>query len=62
MHLPEIHMALRIHFPDDRQSAYRWVRTPNRRFGGKSALDVMEEQGFIGAAMVRLYLDLDYGR
>jgi hypothetical protein len=35
---------------------------PNRRFGGKTAVQVMEEQGFIGVAMVRRYLDFECGR
>jgi len=57
-----IHKALRIIFPHNRESAYRWIRTPNRRFGGRSALEVMEDQGFIGVAMVRRYLDFERGR
>ena len=32
-HLLGIHKALRILFPHDRDLAYRWVSTPNRRFG-----------------------------
>ena len=57
-----IHKALRILFPHDRSSAYGWISTPNARFGGKSALQVMQEQGFIGVAMVRRYLDFERGR
>lgn len=57
-----IHKALRTIFPYDRESAYRWVMAPNRRFGGKTAVQVMEEQGFIGVAMVRRYLDFECGR
>ena len=33
-HLLGIHKALRIMFPHDRDLAYRWVSTPNRRFAG----------------------------
>ena len=34
-HLLGIHKALRILFPHDRDLAYRWVSTPNRRFGAR---------------------------
>ena len=36
-HLLGIHKALRILFPHDRDLAYRWVSTPNRRFGDDAA-------------------------
>ena len=60
-HLLGIHKALRILFPHDRDLAYRWVSTPNRRFGSRAPLDVMK-QGFEGLLAVRRYLDFERGR
>jgi hypothetical protein len=43
------------HFPHDLDLAYRWIRTPNRRFGGQPPVDIMK-QGFEGLLAVRRYL------
>lgn len=61
-HLLAIHKALRILFPHNRDLVYRWVGAPNRRFGGRSPLDVMREQGYLGIVAVRRYLDFERGR
>ena len=61
-HLLGIHKALRIIFPHDRDLAYRWVTTPNRRFGGIPPLEVMRRHGFEGVLAVRRYLDFERGR
>jgi transcriptional regulator with XRE-family HTH domain len=60
-HLLGIHKALRILFPHDRDLAYRWVSTPNRRFG-TSPLNVMKTHGYEGILAVRRYLDFERGR
>ncbi len=60
-HLLGIHKALRITFPHDLDLAYRWVKAPNRRFGGQPPLDTMK-QGFEGLLAVRRYLDFERGR
>lgn len=60
-HLLGIHKALRILFPHDRDLAYRWVATPNRRFGDRAPLEIMK-QGFEGLLAVRRYLDFERGR
>src|SRR5512134_404160 len=60
IHLLGIHKALRILFPHDRDLAYRWVSTPNRRFGA-SPLDVMKRHGYEGILAVRRYLDFERG-
>lgn len=60
-HLLGIHKALRIIFPHDRDLAYRWVRTPNRRFDNAMPLEVMKK-GFEGVLAVRRYLDFERGR
>ena len=60
-HLLGIHKALRITFPHDLDLAYRWVRTPNRRFGGQPPVETMKK-GFEGLLAVRRYLDFERGR
>lgn len=60
-HLLGIHKALRIVFPQDRDLAYRWVTTPNRRFGA-TPLEVMKRHGYEGILAVRRYLDFERGR
>lgn len=60
-HLLGIHKALRILFPQDRELAYRWVSTPNRRFAA-TPLEVMKQHGYEGILAVRRYLDFERGR
>jgi transcriptional regulator with XRE-family HTH domain len=60
-HLLGIHKALRILFPHDRDLAYRWVSTPNRRFGA-TPLELMKRHGYEGILAVRRYLDFERGR
>jgi hypothetical protein len=61
-HLLGIHKALRMMFPHDRDLAYRWVGTPNRRFAGARPLDIMKRHGYEGILAVRRYLDFERGR
>jgi hypothetical protein len=61
-HLLGIHKALRILFPHDRELAYRWVTTPNRRFGDAPPLEIMKRHGYEGILAVRRYLDFERGR
>ncbi len=60
-HLLGIHKSLRILFPHNRDLAYRWVATPNRRFDGQTPLSIMTE-GYEGLLAVRRYLDFERGR
>ena len=60
-HLLGIHKSLRIIFPHNRDMAYRWVATPNRRFNGARPVDIMR-QGYEGLLAVRRYLDFERGR
>ena len=57
-HLLGIHKALRIMFPHDRDLAYRWITTPNRRFGDRMPLEIMR-QGYEGILAVRRFLDFE---
>lgn len=60
-HLLGIHKSLRIMFPHDRDLAYRWISTPNRRFGERKPLEIMK-QGYEGILAVRRFLDFERGR
>ena len=62
-HLLGIHKTLRINFSHerDRDLAYRWINTPNRRFDNRMLIEIMR-QGFEGILAVRRYLDFERGR
>lgn len=59
-HLLGIHKSLRILFPHDRDLAYRWMTTPNRRLDARP-VDVIVKHGFEGLIAVRRYLDFERG-
>lgn len=59
-HLLGIHKSLRILFPEDRDLAYRWMTTPNRRLAARP-VDVVIERGFEGLLALRRYLDFERG-
>ncbi len=61
-HLLAIHRSLRVIFPQNRELAYRWIKTPNRRFDGCTPLSVMLDAGFLGIVAIRRYLDFERGR
>lgn len=61
-HLLGIHKSLRIIFPHNRDLVYRWITTPNRRFGGKTPVEIMRAEGFLGLAQIHRYLDFERGR
>ncbi len=60
--LVNIHKSLRVLFPNERKLVYEWVKVPRERFGGYSALDVMLEDGQIGIAAIRRYVDYERTR
>ena len=55
-----IHKALRYMFTTADRS-YAWIRKPNSRFGGHSALDWMLQGNPTDLASVRSYLDAERG-
>ena len=55
-----IHKALRIIFTAPEQG-YGWIRRPNTRFDGQSALDVMLNGEITDLMRVRHYLDAERG-
>ena len=59
--LLSIHRSLRILFPKNRELVYRWPTAPNGAFGGKSPVEVIRDEGFLGLLTVRRYLDMQRG-
>ncbi len=55
-----IHKALRIIF-HEASRGYRWIRSPNEAFDGRSALDVMLGGELTDLMRVRRYLDAERG-
>ncbi len=60
--LLSIHRSLRLLFPRNRELMYRWITTPNRAFEGKTPVEVIRQDGFLGLLLVRRYLDFERGR
>jgi hypothetical protein len=60
-HLLAIHRSLRILFPKNREIVYRWPTIPNRQFEGRSPVQVIRAQGFLGLLIVRRHLDFQRG-
>jgi len=60
-HLLAIHRSLRILFPHNRSLAYRWPTLPNTAFGGRTPVQVVREDGFLGLLTVRRELDFERG-
>src|SRR4030095_12076015 len=59
-HLLGIHKSLRILFPQDRDLAYRWMTTPNRRLAARP-VDIIVEDGFEGMLGAARFLELRGG-
>ena len=55
-----IHKALRIIFREPGRG-YAWIKAPNERFGGASALEVMLGGEMTDLMRVRRYLDVERG-
>ena len=55
-----IHKALRIIFREP-QRGYDWVRAPNKAFGNRTALEVMQDGELTDLMRVRRYLDAERG-
>lgn len=56
-HLLAIHKYLRQLFPLNKELAYEWPTTPNHYFSGRSPVDVITAEGFLGLVKVRRYLE-----
>ena len=55
-----VHKALRIIFREPRRG-YAWIKAPNDRFNGASALDIMLGGELTDLIRVRRYLDAERG-
>lgn len=55
-----IHKALRIIFAEPARG-YRWIKTANEAFGGRSALEIMLGGDLTDLMRVRRYLDAERG-
>ena len=56
-HLLGIHKNLMLLFPENPQVRNAWMRAANRRFGNKTPIQVIDEQGLTGLLMVRAELE-----
>jgi hypothetical protein len=57
-----IHRSLRLLFPRNKDLGYKWISTPNRALEGKSPLEIIRHDGFLGLLIVRRYLDFERGQ
>lgn len=60
--LLSIHRSLRILFPKNRDIVYKWPTTPNRAFVGRTPVEVIRKDGFLGLLIVKRYLDFERGQ
>lgn len=56
-HLLAIHKNLRLLYPRNPNTRYRWMTSRNRDFGRSSPVEIVQRYGLPGLAMVRAYLD-----
>jgi hypothetical protein len=56
-HLLAIHARLRLLFPENRDLAYRWMRTRNRAFDNQTPVALVRENGLGGLIAIQNYLD-----
>ena len=61
-HLLGIHKSLRILYPHNRDLAYRWPKSPNKRLGNLTPVEYVRREGFGGLASIRHMLDVERGR
>jgi hypothetical protein len=61
-YLLAIHKALRLLYPKNPELLYGWVTMRNQKFNGRTPLEVMIEDGYLGIAKVSRYLDMSRGR
>ncbi|MEM7280702.1 MAG: antitoxin Xre-like helix-turn-helix domain-containing protein [Pseudomonadota bacterium] len=57
-----IHKSLRLIFSKNRDLAYRWMSTPNRRLDDVSPVEFVSAKGLPGLAALRGLLDFERGR
>ena len=55
--LLSIHKALRTIFPLNTEMAYAWPKTSNQFFNGRTPIEVVSQEGFLGLASIHTYLE-----
>lgn len=60
--LLSIHKALRLLYPKNPEILYGWVKMRNKKFDGRTPMEMMTEDGYLGIAKVSRYLDMSRGR
>lgn len=61
-YLLSIHKALRLLYPQNKEILYGWVNMRNTMLDGRTPIEMMLEQGFIGLAKIARFLDMNRGR
>ena len=61
-HLLGIHKSLRILYPHNRDLAYRWPKSPNKRLRNITPVEFVRREGFGGLTSIRHMLDVERGR
>jgi hypothetical protein len=56
-HLLSIHKHLRRIFPLNKELVYEWPTTPNKAFQGRSPIQVIADEGFVGLVQIKQYLE-----
>lgn len=57
-----IHKSLRLLYPHNRELAYRWMKSPNKRLHNATPVDFVRDKGFEGLVSVNRLLDVERGR
>lgn len=60
--LLSIHKALRLLYPKNPELLSGWITRRNKKFDGRTPLEVMIEDGYLGVVKVSHYLNMCLGR
>jgi hypothetical protein len=60
-YLLAIHKALRLLYPQNPKTRYKWITLKNKAFNNYTPIDIMINEGIIGLARVTRYLDFVRG-
>ncbi len=57
-----IHKHLSILYPHNPEIKYGWVNMRNARLCGRTPMEVMVDEGFVGISKIRRFLNMTYQR
>lgn len=60
-YLLAIHKALRLLYPENPSTRYKWVTLKNKAFDNFTPVEIMIDEGIIGLARIARYLDFIRG-